>query len=125
LHIERQRAIRRADPPGQGSTLPAGARTPPREGREVPDTSRPDCVEHFDLAVLAVAFGGAAQARGTPSPIPADALGLYVTARRAPTGYQLIMLPASAAPTKTAGDDGSFRRRESERFVSLPSAADR
>ena len=85
------------------------------------------------LVALAVAFGGAAQARETPPPIPADALGLYVsakgdevaalvaiegrllyiaragalevTARRAPTGYDLVMLPASAAPAKAAGDD--------------------
>jgi len=85
------------------------------------------------LVALAVAFGGAAQARETPPPILADALGLYVsakgdelaalvavegrllyiaragalevTARRAPTGYELVMLPASAAPAKAAGDD--------------------
>ena len=85
------------------------------------------------LVALAVAFGGAAQAREAPPPIPADALGLYVsargdevaalvavegrllyiaragalevTARRAPTGYELVMLPASAAPAKAAGDD--------------------
>ena len=85
------------------------------------------------LVALAVAFGGAAQAREAPPPIPAEALGLYVsakgdelaalvavegrllyiaragalevTARRAPTGYELVMLPASAAPAKAAGDD--------------------
>jgi hypothetical protein len=82
------------------------------------------------LVALAVAFGGAAQARETAPPIPADALGLYVgakgdevtalvaiegrllyiaragalevTARRTPTGYELGMLPASA---EAAGDD--------------------
>jgi len=85
------------------------------------------------LVALAVTFGGAAQARATPPPIPADALGLYVSAkgdevaalvavegrllyiarsvalevpaRRAPTGYQLAMLPASAVPAKAARDD--------------------
>src|SRR6185369_837410 len=31
---------------------------------------------------------------------------LEVTARRTPTGYELAMIPASAAPAKAAGDDG-------------------
>ncbi len=91
------------------------------------------CASVVVFVALAVSFRGAAQAHETPSPIPADALGLYVsangdevaalvaidgrllyiaragalevTARRAPTGYDLVILSASAVPAKAAGDD--------------------